>query len=72
MMENKLKYNCAQFRATYIGRTRQDKHLELLPLMYWVFMTTKHFLAWLGMTICVKKLEAGHNMSDDSCYLDLA
>ena len=33
-----------------------------LPFMYWVFLTTSNFLAWLEITIYVKKLDASHNM----------
>ena len=29
-------------------------------------LTTQNILAWLGVTICVKKLKASQNMSDDS------
>ena len=42
------------------------KQLGILPFTYWVFLTTYNFLAWLGITICVKKLEASNNMSFDS------
>ena len=47
------------------GREEADK-LGILPFTYWVFLTIYNFLAWLGITICVKKQEASNNMSFDS------
>ena len=47
------------------GRKKANK-VGFLSFTHWVFLTTYNFLAWLGMTIRVKKLEVSHNISDDS------
>ena len=44
------------------GRVGKGIFFGFLPYTYWVFLITSNFLAWLGITIHVKKLEASHNM----------
>ena len=59
-----------------MGRTRQDGERPTIwnghSLWIGFSLPPKIFPAGLGMTICVKNLEASHNMSDDSWYLGIA
>ena len=56
------------FGKNQSGR-KKAKKMGFLPFTFWVFLTTYNCLAWLGITVCVKKLEASHNMSFDICSL---
>ena len=47
---------------------RLKKKVEFLPFILWVFLTIYTFVALMAITMCFKKLEAGHIMSCDSWY----
>ena len=44
------------------GRMGKGYQIGILPVTYWVFLTTSNFLTWLGIKIYVNKLETSNNM----------
>ena len=68
---NSNKMNVSFLYGKNQAGCEKTKKLEFLQFTYWAFLSTYNFLAWLGITICVYKLEASHNMSLDSWYSSL-